>query len=285
MTVRKITMHCSLMAIALLSSLGAASATLYPAETKNLRPDSARNLCMDLSADAKLANCNGSNSQKIVLERRETGERRMRVGSQCLEGSHEGEALFLAPCRGVKTQTWTYTNTGQIKNGNGLCVDVYRNQKTAGTPVITYRCNETVNQRWARYDPPKTDTPQNSASTLTLRPDHASKKCLDVTPQGRLVMWTCHGGQNQKFTFTPGRKSYIRANTGECLTAVSPNAPVLLKHCNGGSRQMWTVERNGQIRNASGSCMDIEMASRKDGARVLAYQCNGQPNQRFAAVK
>jgi hypothetical protein len=172
-----------LAAFVLLSSSGAANATLYPAETKNLRPDSARDLCMDLSGDARLAKCNSSNAQKITLERRETGERRMRVGSQCVEGNREGEALFLAPCRSVVTQTWTYNNTGQIRNGNGLCVDVYQNRKTAGTPVITYRCNGTINQRWARYDVPRPETPPGSASTMSFRPAHARDKCLDVTPE------------------------------------------------------------------------------------------------------
>lgn len=271
-------------AFVLLSSSGAANATLYPAETKNLRPDSAQDLCMDLSGDARLAKCNGSNAQKITLERRETGERRMRVGSQCVEGNREGEALFLAPCRSVVTQTWTYNNTGQIRNGNGLCVDVYQNRKTAGTPVITYRCNGTINQRWARYDVPRPEAPPSSASTMSFRPAHARDKCLDVTPEGRLVLWTCHGGQNQKFTFTYGRKSTIRSGAG-CLTVVSPDAPVLLKSCGSGQHQSWTVEKSGRIVHASGACLDISMADRRDGTRVLSYRCTGQSNQRFIAIK
>lgn len=284
MFMQKVVKLGTLTCVVLMFGLGAASASLYPAETKNLRPDSARDLCMDLSGDAKLAKCTGSNAQKIILERRENGDRRMRVGSQCLEGNREGEALFLAPCRGVKTQTWTYSNAGQIKNGNGLCVDVYRNQKTAGTPVITYRCNGTVNQRWARYDPPRSEAAQNMANNVTLRPGHAQQKCLDATADGRLLLWTCHGGQNQKFTFTYGRKSTIRAKSG-CLAVSIPNGPVLIRPCASGAKFMWTVERNGKITNAAGGCLDVRMAERHDGTQVLSYQCNGKSNQKFAAVK
>ncbi|MBB6013965.1 hypothetical protein HNR59_003359 [Aquamicrobium lusatiense] len=276
--------HCSLTAFALLSWLGTAQATLYPAETKNLRPDSARSLCMDLSGDAKLAKCNGSNAQKITLERRENGERRMRVGSQCLEGNREGEALFLAPCRNVVTQTWTYNNTGRIKNGNGLCVDVEQNRKTAGTPVITYRCNGTINQRWARYDLPKPETPAGAGGSAILRPAHARDKCLDATAQGELILWTCHHGRNQQFVFRDNQKTMIRVNAG-CLTAIRQDGPVYIKSCAGGARQMWTVEKSGRIVNASGACLDVRMAANANGTPVLSYKCTGQPNQRFLVIR
>jgi hypothetical protein len=266
--------HCSLTAFALLSWLGTVQATLYPAETKNLRPDSARSLCMDLSGDAKLAKCNGSNAQKITLERRENGERRMRVGSQCLEGNREGEALFLAPCRNVVTQTWTYNNTGQIKNGNGLCVDVEQNRKTAGTPVITYRCNGTINQRWARYDLPKPETPAGAGGSAILRPAHARE----------LILWTCHHGRNQQFVFRDNQKTMIRVNAG-CLTAIRQDGPVYIKSCAGGARQMWTVEKSGRIVNASGACLDVRMAANANGTPVLSYKCTGQPNQRFLVIR
>ena len=267
---------------ALVSSFGTASASLYPSETKNLRPDSARSLCMDLSGNAKLAECTTSGAQKITFERNEAGERKMRVGLQCLEGGREGEALFLAPCRGVATQTWTYNNAGQIKNGNGLCVDVYRNEKRAGTPVITYRCNQTVNQRWARYDPPQAQT--TTAKGVTLRPGHATQKCLDATADGRLLLWTCHGGKNQKFSFNYARRTTIQTNTG-CLAATTPNGPVAIRPCQGGAKFMWTVERNGKISNAAGGCLDVRMAERHDGAQVLTFQCNNKPNQRFTAAQ
>jgi hypothetical protein len=267
-------------AIALASCLSAAAASGYPAETKNLRPDSARDLCLDLARDAKLQPCNGASSQRIILTQRNDGKRVMRVGKDCVEGNREGEALFLTTCRSVDTQTWTYNSNGQIKNGNGLCVDVFMNEKRAGTPVITYRCNGTVNQRWARYAPEKSEAEKNRASNVTLHPGHASGKCLDATPDGRLVLWTCHGGENQKFSFTFGITSIIRTRSG-CLT-VTPDNTVAVSRCTQSSKQAWIVERNGTITNG-GNCLDVRMADKNDGTPLLRFKCTGAANQRFAA--
>ncbi len=269
-----------LIAIALFSGSHAANATGYPAEDKNLRPDSARSLCLDLSRQARLQSCNGADAQRITLTQRDDGKRIMRVGRDCIEGGREGEALVLTRCRFVDSQTWTYTSNGQIKNGNGLCVDVYRNGRSAGTPVITYRCNSTVNQRWARYAPEKTEGQKRRASDVSLRPGHAPQKCLDATPDGRLVLWTCHGGSNQKFSYTAGQTSVIRTGSN-CVTAL-PDNTVGLRRCTQSSRQAWVVQPNGTIKNGA-NCLDVRMGEKTDGAPLLSFKCTGDPNQRFAA--
>lgn len=263
-----------------------AAATPYPptGEHTNLRPDSARGLCLDFSSSngAKLKACNGSNAQKIFLTRRGSGEQIMKIGNNCIEGVREGEALFITPCRPVTTQFWTYSNTGQIKNGNGLCVDVWRGEKTANTPVIAYRCTEHVNQRWARFSPQDAHGAADTAVNAMLYPLNAQGKCLDLSPEGRLILWSCHGGTNQKFSFQFERTGQVKVN-GRCLTAHPEKDVEQIRGvtCRNDTRQRWSVSANGQFKNGAGNCMDVRGSSALDGTPIITYPCKNQLNQKF----
>lgn len=264
--------------------LGTAQATQILAETVNLRPEIAKSMCLEFEPAARIADCNASSAQSITLTRRDTaaGERIMRVGQSCIEAGAEGAPLFLAACRNVRNQTWSYTGAGQIQNGNGLCIDVAGAGKAAHTPAIAYRCTGAPNQRWARYDPAEAVAAQAGSTKATLRPDLAPAKCLDLTSAGKLVLWTCHGGANQSFTFATRGSARISVN-GKCLEpAKAGHAQVRGAACDvNRAEQLWTLEDTGKITNRTGGCMDLAASGTADGTEILRWDCNGGRNQKF----
>ncbi|MFT3809953.1 MAG: ricin-type beta-trefoil lectin domain protein [Micropepsaceae bacterium] len=272
------------LAVCLAAVMSPARAGMTVAETVNLRPDSARSMCLEFKPKAQIANCDGSNGQKITLSRRDTpaAERIMRVGQQCIEAGREGQTLFLAACRNRQSQTWNYSSDGQIRNGNGLCIDVNNGDTAAGTTVIAYRCTGQTNQRWARFDPAEAVAANADVTTATLRPEIAPDKCLDLTPDGRLVVWTCHGGENQTFAYASRGSARILVN-GKCLEAPkNGNGPVRGVSCNVNSaEQLWTAETSGRIQNRKGGCMDVAASATADGTEILRWNCTGNRNQKF----
>ncbi len=274
----------AIIAAALMAAAGPARASMTVAETVNLRPDIAKSMCLVFKPQAQLAACDGSNGQKITMSRRDTraAEPIMRVGDRCIEAGREGQALFLARCRNVKAQTWSYTNNGQIKTGDGLCVDVFRGETRAGTPVIAYRCTGQVNQRWARYDPAQAVAANAEVKQATLRPAVAPAKCLDMTSDGRLVVWSCHGGKNQKFTIALNASARIMVD-GKCLAAPARgNGPVRGVACDTKKpEQFWTLGRDGTLKNRTGGCMDVRQSRTANGTELLRWDCTDARNQKF----
>lgn len=86
--------------------------------------------------------------------------------------------------------------------------------------------------------------------------DQGSGDCLDdpnssTTTGTQLIQWSCNGGTNQNWTFTP----------------VS------------GTTASYTVTSG-----VSGLCIDISGRSTADNAQVIQWSCNGQTNQEFTLV-
>jgi hypothetical protein len=53
-----------------------------------------------------------------------------------------------------------------------------------------------------------------------------------------------------------------------------------LYNCNRGDNQRFSYTSAGEIR-VDGYCLDVQGESHDDGARAIAWKCNGQPNQRW----
>ena len=120
--------------------------------------------------------------------------------------------------------------------------------------------------------------------------------CADLfegkrNPGNKIVMWPCHNGENQQFVST---------NTGElrvfdfCLEdgPGGINAAV----CNGSPGQKWKVSK-AEIRGGVGGnkCFDVAHAfypkgkndvpvSTRPSARLIAFECHGRVNQRWAVI-
>jgi len=61
----------------------------------------------------------------------------------------------------------------------------------------------------------------------------------------------------------------------------NPGAEVILWPCHGGQNQLWAYFPDGSIRNQlnEGLCLDIAYADQSNGARLIMWPCNGQSNQ------
>jgi hypothetical protein len=81
-----------------------------------------------------------------------------------------------------------------------------------------------------------------------------------------------------------GRNSSpIRGIGGYCLDiegGARAGSKAIIFGCTGGSNQRFNWGRGGELR-VGGLCLDVEEANRNDGARAIAWPCNGQRNQRW----
>lgn len=77
----------------------------------------------------------------------------------------------------------------------------------------------------------------------------------------------------------------IRGEAGLCLDIegnARPGNNLIVFNCHNGSNQRFEWGRRGELR-VGGLCVDVADGNTDDGARVIAWHCNGQRNQRWRA--
>lgn len=114
-------------------------------------------------------------------------------------------------------------------------------------------------------------------------------KCLDVAnwrfePGNPVIMWSCHGGANQRWQLTGGT---VRTQNDQCLDvtwgATANGTPVQLATCSGNAAQRWVLTPAGDLVNPqSDKCLDIKDLNRADDARLQIWQCSGTANQKWS---
>jgi hypothetical protein len=117
-----------------------------------------------------------------------------------------------------------------------------------------------------------------------------SGRCIDVpgsaTANGTQVqLWDCHGGTNQRWTYTTGRQLTVYGN--KCLDAsgagTTNGTAVVIWDCNGQANQQWNVNANGSITSVqSGLCVDANGAATANGTKIILWSCNSGTNQRWS---
>lgn len=129
------------------------------------------------------------------------------------------------------------TRSGPVPSGiAGKCLDLNAGNTDNGTAVVQlYDCNQ-----W----PPSQTWTYNTDGTVTI-----GGKCLDVIEQGvtngsRVSIWTCNGGDNQKWTQqTDG--SLRGTQSGRCLDdpgfSTANLTPLDIWTCDGGANQRWAL--------------------------------------------
>ena len=131
--------------------------------------------------------------------------------------------------------------------------------------------------------------PTPAGTPLVAR--HAGR-CLDVPAGSRdwgtqLIIWDCHGEENQRFTYPAvGQTGEVRVYGGAlCVDAASGNGeagdPIIIWGCHGGANQQWTRVSAGELRGINGRCIDVIGIRTENGTPVALWDCNGQDNQRF----
>jgi hypothetical protein len=132
------------------------------------------------------------------------------------------------------------------------------------------------------------DSAPAQQSTQTMI--RVGSKCLvsDADRAGAGVRLGPCAGERARYRLVEGT---IRTVGGECLDWINEGGPVHMAECRPGRRsQLWSFHENGQIRSTHREeiCMDVEGGGTRDGTRVLAWRCQGDPapaeNQRFRAV-
>lgn len=75
----------------------------------------------------------------------------------------------------------------------------------------------------------------------------------------------------------------VRGQNGLCLDVsggLRPGNGLIVYHCSGGENQRFTLTRDGEMR-VGDLCLDVADGSTRNGARVIAWQCRNQPNQKW----
>ncbi|MDI1466204.1 ricin-type beta-trefoil lectin domain protein [Catellatospora sp. KI3] len=116
-----------------------------------------------------------------------------------------------------------------------------------------------------------------------------SGRCVDVpgssTANGtQLQLWDCHGGTNQRWTYTGGKQLTVYGN--KCLDAsgsgTANGTAVVIWDCNGQTNQQWNVNANGTVSSVqSGLCIDATGAATANGTKIVLWSCNGGTNQQW----
>ncbi|WP_203753341.1 ricin-type beta-trefoil lectin domain protein [Catellatospora bangladeshensis] len=132
--------------------------------------------------------------------------------------------------------------------------------------------------------PPSSPAPGQSNVLVVGQP---SGRCIDVpsssTNNGtQLQIWDCHGGTNQRWTYTSSRQLTVYGN--KCLDAngngTANGTAVIIWDCNGQANQQWNLNANGTITGVqSGLCVDAAAAATANGTKLQLWSCHGGANQ------
>lgn len=116
-----------------------------------------------------------------------------------------------------------------------------------------------------------------------------SGRCVDVpgaasTNGLQVSLWDCHGGTNQRWTYTSGKQLTVYGN--KCLGAsgggTTNGTAVVISDCGSGSSQQWNLNSNLSISNVqSGLCVDANAAATANGTKIILWSCNGGTNQQW----
>jgi len=136
---------------------------------------------------------------------------------------------------------------------------------------------------------PPASSPPPSGQQNVMIAGQQSGRCVDVpnasTSNGTQVqLWDCHGGSNQRFTYTSSKQLMVYGN--KCLDAsgrgTTNGTAVIIYDCNGQPNQQWNLNSNGSITGVqSGLCLDANAAGTANGTKIIIWSCNGQSNQQW----
>ncbi len=139
----------------------------------------------------------------------------------------------------------------------------------------------------------KNDDQIADEATFSLRGENS--KCLDIVGAdfdsrkngGRVQLWDCNGGKNQRWWFENG--ALVNAG-GKCLDVHNSDfdgrkngSRVQVWECTGAANQKWTTKRDNLI-SGNGLCLDVhrpDFDSRANGAKIQLWECNSAKNQQW----
>lgn len=136
------------------------------------------------------------------------------------------------------------------------------------------------------YDGPPQPTPDFRPQSATVRSKLSRRPndfCMDVrgadgAAGADVIMWTCHGGTNQRWTWDNGD---VRAvHSGQCLDVYGwgthNGAGIIQWPCHGGNNQKWDMDSQWRLRprHAPTKCLSVHSASPADGTALHIWDCD-----------
>jgi hypothetical protein len=119
-------------------------------------------------------------------------------------------------------------------------------------------------------------SPPADRGGMELRSRLAAGSCMDANAaSGQVILWSCHGGSNQKFAYL--NDGTLR-HDGRCVGA--NGAALVLKRCDDSPDTRWTFAA-GEVRNAAQQCIDIAGGERANGTPLVAWSCHGAVQQQW----
>lgn len=137
--------------------------------------------------------------------------------------------------------------------------------------------------------PPTNNTPPPPTNNLPFPKDQAIKSllrpnyCLDATSDDKVIMWRCHGGDNQKWTLNDKQELKVKSKPDKCLDKISNSDDIIMYNCKDQANQKWSYDSNSKQFKQGDKCLDISYAFLSDGSKVQVYGCGSQTNQKFDA--
>ena len=187
-----------------------------------------------------------------------------------------------------------------VSDLSDMVFDVAGASQAAGAPIILWPWHGGPNQRFRTKDAPRLS---NSAWGYSLVAQH-SGKVLDVarTPRlfdaDRLVQWDYHGGPNQLFRAfgSPIRPMHSELVLDVVNASQANGTPIIQHTLHGGPNQLFRLEyvQSAEpglhsfayriVVNHSGKVLDVEGASKENGAKLIQWDWHGGRNQQFKII-
>src|SRR5690349_11126099 len=170
------------------------------------------------------------------------------------------------------------SNVPVVGVASGRCLDVYGNDQTVRTRVITWDCHDGANQQWT------------STAAQELRA-FGGTRCLDVrggnrNPGGIVQSYSCNGGANQRWRVNADQ-TIVSVQSNLCLAVVGGStangAYVQTATCNGTAGQKWrtsfgsgdttppSVPGSPRVSNLTCSSVTFAWNAATDNVGVTAY--------------
>jgi hypothetical protein len=195
------------------------------------------------------------------------------------------------------------TTSGIVQNNQVRVVVqniAYNNGGAVGGPVTVRDSVVTLSNNATTVSVPHTAV--DDTATITLLPPGGatqqnvmivggqSGRCADIpggaTANGtQAQLWDCHGGSNQRWTYTSGRQLAIYGN--KCLDAsgqgTANGTAAVIWDCNGQANQQWNLNADGTITGVqSGLCLEASAFGTTNGTRIQLWQCLNGVNQKWS---
>ncbi|MFG1610473.1 ricin-type beta-trefoil lectin domain protein [Actinoplanes sp. NPDC049265] len=127
------------------------------------------------------------------------------------------------------TVVWTVVDfVGAVRDGNGFCLDNWDGRTADGNRIMSQECTGIPQQNVAV-----------SGDRMTLAGKCLSLSGRAITDGTKVVLWTCDGGDVQRWRFDPVAETLRNAASGTCLTGNGFQSDLTIAPCVGTTAQKW----------------------------------------------